>query len=220
MRVSLSLCNLSKSGPTGSSALSFSPKAINLKFKGVTKCLSVRLLNCSYSGHFFNSRSGLVDSGNEVKLFKKNLYSPPKCSHFYRLQRFHMGCNSKSSQNSKPMARKSARLAHEYKGANGSISCSTAAIRSQLPKQSHTAVFRQYNSCRLLKSPSGHFHSKVIGMFVVFLGYKIMILVFFRVFWNILGTIFPKTALKSAIWVFFRGLKLNLGIFRVFQKNF
>ena len=28
----------------------------------------------------------------------------------------------------------------------------------------------------------GHFHSKVIGMLVIFSGYKILILVFFRVF--------------------------------------
>ena len=34
--------------------------------------------------------------------------------------------------------------------------------------------------------PGGlYFHGKVIGMLVVFLGYKILILVFFRVFWNI-----------------------------------
>ena len=33
----------------------------------------------------------------------------------------------------------------------------------------------------------GHFHSKVIGMLVVFLGYKILILVFFRVSWKIFG---------------------------------
>ena len=33
----------------------------------------------------------------------------------------------------------------------------------------------------------GDFHSKVIGMLVVFLGYKILILVFFRVFWKIFG---------------------------------
>ena len=32
----------------------------------------------------------------------------------------------------------------------------------------------------------GHFHSKVIGMLLVFLGYKILIFVFFRVFWKIL----------------------------------
>ena len=30
------------------------------------------------------------------------------------------------------------------------------------------------------------FHGKVIGMLVVFLGYKILILVFFRVFWEVL----------------------------------
>ena len=68
------------------------------------------LLNCSYS---INSRPGLVDSGNEVQLFKKNLYSPAKCSHFYRLQRFRMGCHSKSGQNSRPMELKSAGLAHQ-----------------------------------------------------------------------------------------------------------
>ena len=60
------------SSPTGSSALSFSSEAINSKFKEVPKSLSIRLLNCSYSGHSFNSRSGLVDSGNEVQLYKKN----------------------------------------------------------------------------------------------------------------------------------------------------
>ena len=31
-----------------------------------------------------------------------------------------------------------------------------------------------------------YFHSKVIGMLVVFLGYKMLILVFFRVFWKVL----------------------------------
>ena len=31
-----------------------------------------------------------------------------------------------------------------------------------------------------------YFHGKVIGMLVVFLGYKILILVFFRVFWKVL----------------------------------
>ena len=30
-----------------------------------------------------------------------------------------------------------------------------------------------------------YFHGKVIGMLVVFLGYKILILVFFRVFWKV-----------------------------------
>ena len=35
--------------------------------------------------------------------------------------------------------------------------------------------------------PEGlYFHGKVIGMLVVFLGYKILILVFFRVFWEVL----------------------------------
>ena len=45
----------------------------------------------------------------------------------------------------------------------------------------------------------GHFHSKVIGMLVVFLGYKIPILVFFRVFWKMLGKLkpfFPKQPSK------------------------
>ena len=86
------------SSPTDSSALSFSSEAINSKFKAVPKSLSVRLLNCSCSGHSFNSRSGLVNSGNEVQLLKKNLYSPAKCSHFCRLQRFRLGCHSKSGQ--------------------------------------------------------------------------------------------------------------------------
>ena len=31
--------------------------------------------------------------------------------------------------------------------------------------------------------------------------------------------IFPKTALKIAIWVFFRGLNQNLGIFLEFSKK-
>ena len=36
-------------------------------------------------------------------------------------------------------------------------------------------------------APGGlHFHGKVRGMLVVFLGYKILILVFFRVFWKVL----------------------------------
>ena len=43
------------SSHTGSSALSFSSEAINSKFKVAPKSLSVRLLNCSYSGHSFNS---------------------------------------------------------------------------------------------------------------------------------------------------------------------
>ena len=61
------------SSPSGSSALSFSSEAINSKFKAVPKSLSVRLLNCSYSGHYCTSRSGLENSGNEVQLFKKKL---------------------------------------------------------------------------------------------------------------------------------------------------
>ena len=79
------------SSPTGSSALSLSSEAINSKFKEVPESLSVRLLSGSYSGHSFNSRSGLVDSGNEVQLFKRNLYSQAKCSHFYRLSNFAWG---------------------------------------------------------------------------------------------------------------------------------
>ena len=36
-------------------------------------------------------------------------------------------------------------------------------------------------------APQGlYFHGKVIRMLVVFLGYKILILVFFRVFWKVL----------------------------------
>ena len=140
------------SSSTGSSSLSFSSEAIDSKFKAVPKSLSVRLLNCSYSGHSFNSRSRLVDSGNEVQLFKKNLYSSAKCSHFCRLQRFCMGCHSKSGE--KPMEVKSVRLAHQYKGANGSMSCS-ATVSSQLPERSHTAVFIQYDSCCSLKSSRG-----------------------------------------------------------------
>ena len=48
--------------------------------------------------------------------------------------------------------------------------------------------------------PWGDFHSKVIGMLVVFLGYKILILVFFRVFWKIFGKwkpFFPKQPSKQ-----------------------
>ena len=101
------------SNPTGSSSLSFSSEAINSEFKAVSKFFSVRLLNCSYSGHSFSSRSRLVDSGNEVQLFKKNLYFSAKCSHCYRLQRFRMGCHSKSGQNSRLMEGKSVRLAHQ-----------------------------------------------------------------------------------------------------------
>ena len=66
-----------------------------------------------------------------------------------------MGCHSKSGQNSRRIERKSAGLAHPYEGANGSISCSTA-VGFQLPERSHTAVFRQYNSCCLLKSSRGN----------------------------------------------------------------
>ena len=117
----------------------------------VSRSLSVRLLNCNYSGHSFNLKSRLVDSGNEVRLFKKNLYSPAKCSHFCGLQQFHMGCHLKSGQISVHMEGKSVRLAHQYKGADDNISCS-AAVSSQLPKLPCTAVFRQYNSCCLLKS--------------------------------------------------------------------
>ena len=101
------------SSPTGYPSLSFSSKAINSKFKAVPKSSSVRLLNCSYSGQSFNSRSRLVDSGNEVQLFEKNLYSSAKCSHFYRLQQVRMGCYSKSVQNSRPVEGESVRLAHQ-----------------------------------------------------------------------------------------------------------
>ena len=131
------------------SALSFYSKAINLKFKEVPKSLSTGLLNCGNFGHSFNSRSGLVDSGNEVQLYKKNLYPPAKYSNFYRLKRFRMGCHSKSGQNSRFMERTSVGLAHQYKRANGSFSRSTA-VSSQLLECSRTAVFRQYNSCCLL----------------------------------------------------------------------
>ena len=58
--------------------------------------------------------------------------------------------------------------------------------------------------------PGGHFHSKVIGMLVVFLGYKILILVFFRVFWEIFGKLkpfFPKQPENGP-------KNCNLGIFR------
>ena len=65
------------SSAAGSSALSFYSEAINSKFKEVPKSLSTVLLNCGYPGHSFNSRSGLVDSGNEVQLYKKNLYPQP-----------------------------------------------------------------------------------------------------------------------------------------------
>ena len=97
-----------------------------------------------------------MDSGNEVQLYKKNLYPPPpaKCPNFYRLQRFRMRCHSKSGQNSRLMERQSVGLAHQYKGTNGSFSCSTA-VSSQLPEWSRTAVFRQYNSCCLLKPSRG-----------------------------------------------------------------
>ena len=135
------------SSATGSSLVSLFSEAINSKFKVVPKSSSVRLYNCSYSGHSFNSRSRLVDSGNEVQLFKKNLYSSAKCPHFYRLQRFRMGCHSKSDQNLRPMEGKSVTLAHQYKGANGSISCS-ATVSSQLLERSHTAV-RQYKQLLL-----------------------------------------------------------------------
>ena len=139
------------SSPTGFSAPLFSSEAINSKFKEVPKSLSIRLLSCGYSGHSFNLRSGLVDSGNKVQLFKKNLHSSAKCSHFYRLHRFCRGCHSKSDQNSRLMERKSVGLTHQYKEANGSISCSTA-VSSQLSERSRTAVFRQYDGCCLLKS--------------------------------------------------------------------
>ena len=76
----------------------------------------------------------------------------------------------------------------------------------------------------------GHFHGKVIGMLVVFLRYKILILVFFRVFW-ILGSahfpyrvkminfqqVFSKIGIfqgiASAIWVFLELLNKNPSIF-------
>ena len=53
------------------------------------------------------------------------------------------------------MERQSVGLAHQYKRVNGSFSRSTA-VSSQLPECSHTAVFRQYNSCCLLKSSRGN----------------------------------------------------------------
>ena len=141
------------SSPTGSSAPSFSSEAVNSKFKVVPKSLSVRLLNCSCSGHSVNSRSGLVQE-MKYNYSRKICTSPTKCSHFYRLQRFRMGCHSESGQNSRPMERKSAGLAHQYTGANGSFSCSKV-VSSQLPERSHTAVFRQYNCRCLLKSSKG-----------------------------------------------------------------
>ena len=72
----------------------------------------------------------------------------------------------------------------------------------------------------------GHFHSKVIGMLVVFLGYKILILVFFRVFWKILGKLKQfspkqpsKRPLKLQFGYFFRGLKSKSGYFLGFSKK-
>ena len=62
--------------------------------------------------------------------------------------------HSRSGQNSRFMERKSVGLAHQYKVANDSISCS-AAVSSQLLEWSHTAVFRQYNSCCLFKLSRG-----------------------------------------------------------------
>ena len=53
----------------------------------------------------------------------------------------------------------------------------------------------------------------MIGMLLVFFGYKILILVF------IMEAIFPKTAFKIAIWVFFRGLKSKSGYFLGFSKK-
>ena len=83
-------------------------------------------------------------------------------------------------------------------------------------KQSH-------QQAKSAKNPGGgHFHSKVIGMLVVFLEYKILILVFFwgllENFWK-MEAIFPKTALKIAICVFFRGLKSKSGYFLWFSKK-
>ena len=68
---------------------------------------------------------------------------PAKHSYFYRLQRFRMGCHSKSGQNSRLMERQSVGLAHQYKRANDSFSCSTAVIvrvHVQLSLDNTTAV--------------------------------------------------------------------------------
>ena len=94
----------------------------------------------------------------------------------------------------------------------------------------HEGLYRykrlNYGTCSPGGGGGGHFHSKVIGMLVIFLGYKILILVFFRVFWKRflkIEAIFPKTALKIAlkivIWVFFRGLKSKSGYFLGFSKK-
>ena len=72
----------------------------------------------------------------------------------------------------------------------------------------------------------GHFHSKVIGMLVVFLEYKILILIFFRVYW--------KFFCKNEIQVFYRSAHFpysvnmrsfqnvfsKIGIFRVLHQQF
>ena len=52
-----------------------------------------------------------------------------------------------------------------------------------------------------LPPPPRYFHSKVTGLLVVFLGYKILILVF-RVFWKILY--------RNEILVFFRGYLFSI----------
>ena len=46
-----------------------------------------------------------------------------------------------------------------------------------------TMLLKNYDR---LETGGGDFQSKVIGMLVVFLGHKILILVFFRVFWKFL----------------------------------
>ena len=62
-----------------------------------------------------------------------------------------------------------------------------------------------------------HFHCKVIGMLVVFsVGYKILILVFFRVFWKMsvkLKPFSPKQPSKLQLGYLLGVQNHNLGIF-------
>ena len=69
----------------------------------------------------------------------------------------------------------------------------------------------------------GHFHTEVIGMLVVFLGYRILILVVFGVFWKIFGkwkAIFPKEPSKLQFGYFFGGrVKIKIWVFLGFSKK-
>ena len=71
----------------------------------------------------------------------------------------------------------------------------------------------------------GHFHGKVLCMLIVFLGYKILILVLFRVFWKILCRNEILVFLGSAHFPYrvkmrsFRKFSVKLVLFRVLHQH-